>query len=266
MEATTADFTTIKVKTENRIATITLDHPPVNSLNKTLLADLDKALDQIAADKDVRVVVITGSGSHAFCAGADLKEFEGIGPEGAEEMLKFGQSVFNKIASLPQPVIAAVNSLTLGGGNELALSCDMRIASDRARFGQPEVWIGLLPAWGGTQRMTQLLGPAKAKELILTGQMVNAQEAYRIGLINKVVPDGEEVRAAIDIARMIIAKSAPLAVAASKRAINKAMESSSLEEGLTYERKEALKLAGSKDLVEGITAFVEKRQPEFKGE
>lgn len=260
------EYQYLKIKKENKIATVTLDHPPVNALSRGLVEDLDKMADELANDKESRVVIITGAGNYAFCAGADLKEFEDVGPDKATDLVRMGQQVFEKISNLPQPVIAAINSLTLGGGNELSMACDIRIASDRARFGQPEVWIGLIPAWGGTTRMARLLGPAKAKELILTGQMVNAQEAYRIGLVNKIVPDGEEVRAAIDIARMIIAKAAPLAVASAKRAINKGLQEPTMAKAFETEVEEVGKLAGTKDLVEGITAFIEKRQPDFKGE
>jgi enoyl-CoA hydratase/carnithine racemase len=141
----------------------------------------------------------------------------------------------------------------------------MRISSDRARFGQPEVWLGLIPAWGGSTRLSRLVGPAKAKELVFTGQMVNAQEAYRIGLVNKIVPDGEEVRAAIDIGRQIVTKGAPLAIQEAKKAINASLDAASVAEGLKVEVKGAQRLAKSEDLVEGITAFVEKRQAKFKG-
>lgn len=260
------EYKYLKIKKENKIATVTLDNPPVNALSLGLLDDIQAMTEELAADKETRVVIITGNGNYAFCAGADLKEFENVGADGAADLIKKGQSVFNSVANLPQPVIAAINSLTLGGGNELAMACDMRVASDRARFGQPEVWIGLIPAWGGTVRMSRLLGPAKAKELILTGQMINSQEAYRIGLVNKIVPDGEEVRAAIDIARMIIAKAAPLAVAAAKRSINQTLQEPNIEKAFGIEVDNAASLAGTKDLIEGITAFVEKRQPDFKGE
>lgn len=259
------EYQYLNVKKEKGIATVTLDHPPVNALNMKMLDDLNALADDLEQDKETRVVILTGSGTHAFCAGADLKEFEGLDPGKATEVVKKGQDTFQRLTDLPQPVIAAVNSLTLGGGNELSMACDMRIASDRARFGQPEVWIGLIPAWGGTARMTRLVGPAKAKELILTGQMINAQEAFRIGLVNKVVPDGEEVRAATDIARMIIAKSAPLAARAAKRTVNKALESAELKDAFGAEQEAAAQLAGTKDLVEGIKAFTEKRQPEFQG-
>ncbi len=260
-----SDYEFIKVKKENKICTITLDHAPVNSISQGMLADLAKACDDLTNDKETRAVILTGAGTHAFCAGADLKEFESVNPQTAGELVKNGQDTFQKIADLPQPVIAAINGLTLGGGCEMSMACDIRVASDRARFGQPEVWIGLIPAWGGTQRMTRLLGAAKAKELILTGQMINAQEAYRIGLVNKVVPDGEEVRAAIDIARMIIAKSAPLAVTAAKKAINDGLDAPTLADGFKVELEAAASVATSEDLVEGITAFIEKRQPDFQG-
>lgn len=260
------EYQYLKVKKENKIATVTLDHPPVNALNLKMVEEFDALAADLENDKETRAVILTGSGTNAFCAGADLKEFEGLNPEEATKVVEKGQNAFERLSNVPQPVIAAINSLTLGGGNELAMACDLRVASDRARFGQPEVWIGLIPAWGGTVRMSRLIGPAKAKELILTGQMVNAQEAFRIGLVNKVVPDGEELRAATDIARMIIAKSAPLAVRNAKRTINQVLQVSSMKEAFGVEREAVAEVAGSKDLVEGITAFSEKRQPEFKGE
>jgi enoyl-CoA hydratase len=253
-----------KIKIENQIAVVTLDSPPVNALSPDLLNELKTTFEGLATNKEVGAVVITGSGNHAFCAGADLKALSEVGPDGAADLIRLGQATFNAIEDCPKPVIAAINNLALGGGCELSMACDIRISSDRARFGQPEAWIGLIPAWGGSTRLPKLVGPSKAKELIFTGQMVNAQEAQRIGLVDKIVPDGEEVRAAIDIARMINRKSAPLAVAAAKRVIN-ANLGLGREEALANEVAAAAELSATEDLVEGITAFIEKRQPEFKG-
>jgi enoyl-CoA hydratase len=255
----------LKVKIENKTALVTLDHPPVNALSPAVLKEIKATFDELSKNDEVRAVVLTGAGNHAFCAGADLKEFAGIDPAQAQEIVKLGHSAMNAVEDCRKPVIAAVNNLALGGGCELALAADIRISSDRARYGQPEVWIGLLPAWGGSTRLPRLVGAAKAKELIFTGQMINAQEAQRIGLVNKIVPDGEEVRAAIDIARAIIHKGAPLAVYESKATINKGLRAASRDEALKGEAEAAARLAGSEDLVEGITAFIEKRSPEFKG-
>lgn len=254
----------VKTKIENKTAVVTLDSPPVNALSPDLLKELKAAFEGFATDDDVGAIVLTGNGNHAFCAGADLKALSEVGPDGAADLIALGQATFNAIEDCPKPVIAAINNLALGGGCELAMACDIRISSDRARYGQPEVWIGLIPAWGGSTRLPKLVGPSKAKELIFTGQMINAQEAQRTGLVDKIVPDGEEVRAAIDIARMINRKSAPLAVQHAKRVIN-ANLGADRTTALKNEIEAAAALAQTEDLVEGITAFIEKRQPEFKG-
>ncbi len=259
----------LNVKTENNTAIITLDNAPVNSLNPQMLDEIKATMEELAGSNDVRAIIITGAGNHAFCAGADLKTFQDFDPqnpkEEAEALVAKGHAAFNAIEDCPKPVIAAINNLALGGGCELSMSCDIRISSDRARFGQPEVWLGLLPAWGGCTRLPQIVGAAKAKELIFTGQMINAQEAQRIGLVNKIVPDGEELRAAIDIARMIIRKSAPLAVAESKAAVNFGLRADTRDASLANELAAAGKLSTTEDLVEGLTAFVEKRPAEFAG-
>ena len=254
----------IKLRFDNGIAIITLDNPPVNVLGPKVLEELGKAIDQITNEASARGVVITATGANAFCAGADVKSFALMGSEKVPEIIKLGHKIFNRIEELDLPVIAAINGLALGGGCELTLACDMRVSSDRARFSQPEVTLGLIPGWGGTQRLSRLVGPAKAKEMIFTGQMINAQEALRIGLANKVVPDGEELKTATDILRIIIAKASPLAVKVAKKTINQGIQKP-LSEGLEIEIKAVEELSSSEDLKEGIQAFIQKRPARFQG-
>ena len=255
----------VKLRIEEGIAVITLDNPPVNVLNPRVLDELEANVDKVAVDSSVKGVVLTAAGANAFCAGADVKIFAFLGPEKIPEIIRLGHKIFSKIESLDRPVIAAINGLALGGGCELTLVCDIRVSSDRARFSQPEVTLGLIPAWGGTQRLARLVGPAKAKEMIFTGQMITAQEALRIGLVNKVVPDGEELRAAMDILRVIIAKASPLAVTIAKRVINQGTQSKSLSEAMEIEIKGVEELVASEDLREGVQAFVQKRPARFQG-
>jgi enoyl-CoA hydratase/carnithine racemase len=255
----------VRFSREDGVAILTLDNPPLNLLTLGLLNQLKEYLSQAGEDDAVKGVVIVGAGNYAFSAGADLREIASKGVEGALEIIRMGHSVFNSIEDLPKPVVAAINGLCLGGGLELALACDMRVCSERARFQAPEVTIGLIPAWGGTQRLARLVGSAKAKEMIFTGMQISAQEASRIGLVNRVVPDGEELRAAADIVRLIGVRSAPLAVRAAKRAINLGLQRSTREEALEVEAEALLSIASSEDLREGIQALLEKRPPNFKG-
>jgi enoyl-CoA hydratase len=255
----------VKSKKEESAIVLTLENPPVNALSLALLEELVANVKESNEDPAVRGIVITGAGNNAFCAGADVKMMQGLQPSDAERIVRAGHEAFNSIENSTKPVIAAVNGLALGGGNELAMSCDLRYVSDRARFGQPEVNLGLIPAWGGTQRLTRLVGRAKSKELIFSGQIINAQEALRIGLVNKIVPDGEELRASIDYIRMLASKTSPLAVAQAKFAINKGIQKASLDEGLDYELQAVKTLATSHDLQEGIEAFLSKRPPKFTG-
>jgi enoyl-CoA hydratase/carnithine racemase len=255
----------VRLRIEEGIAVITLDNPPVNVLSPKVLEDLEANVDKVVADSSVKGVVLTAAGTNAFSAGADVKAFASLGPERIPEMIRLGHKIFGKIENLDRPVIAAINGLALGGGCEMTLACDIRVSSDRARFSQPEVTLGLIPGWGGTQRLARLVGPARAKEMIFTGQMINAQEALRIGLVNKVVPDGEELRAAMDILRVIIAKASPLAVKIAKKVINQGMQSKSLSEAIEMEIKGVEELAASEDLKEGIQAFVQKRPAKFQG-
>lgn len=258
-------FEFVKVRAEEQIAVITLDNPPVNALNLKVLGELEEAVGEAEKNPEIRGVIITGAGTNAFCAGADVKMIHQAKPEEAASIVREGQRVFNRVENLSKVVVAAINGLTLGGGCELAMACDIRIASDRARFGQPEVALGLIPAWGGTQRLPRIVGKGKAKELIFTGQIISAQEAYRIGLVNKIVPDGEELRASIDMLRLIGTKVAPLAVRAAKKAINEGLTKPSLEEALKVEVEALIEVAKTEDLREGLEAFLQKRPPKYQG-
>ncbi len=253
----------VKTTCEDRIAIITIDHAPVNALNNTVLDELTGAVDEIVADPNVKAAIITGAGQMAFVAGADINEFTKLTtPESAREFIAKGQSTFNKIENSPKPFIAAINGVALGGGMELALACHMRIAGDRVRLGQPEINLGIIPGWGGTQRLTRIVGPAKASELILTGDTFTAQEAYRLNLVNKVVPGGEVLKTAKDLAKKIVSKGA-VAIAAAMDAISKARDAE-LNAGLAVEAGNVVKLVSTEDAKEGITAFLTKRQPVFK--
>ena len=255
--------TNVKVAVEDRLAIVTIDHRPVNALDRQTVQELGQAIDAIAADTTIKVVIITGGGSLAFVAGADIKDVSQLGSiEAAKEMARLGQSVFLKLQRLTKPVIAAINGVCLGGGLELAMSCHLRISGDRVRFGQPEVNLGIIPGWGGTQRLPRLIGKAKATEWILTGDVVMAQEAYRLGLVNQVVPQDQVLKAAKDLARKIASKGG-VAVTQALRAIEDGLDLS-LEDGLAKEAEVFGQVAQSEDSKEGVKAFLEKRQPQFK--
>ena len=257
----------IRTQVEDKIAVVTVDHPPVNSFNKQVVTELGEAIDQMLADDGVKAIIITGGGTNAFIAGADIPEIKALleQPEetqAAAEFLQRGQQLFLKIERATKPIIAAINGFCLGGGLELAMACHMRICSDRARLGQPEINLGIIPGWGGTQRLARLTNKGKAIELILTGDMITAQEAYRIGLVNKVVPAGAVLKEARDLARKIVSKS-KFPVAAALRAITEGLETT-IEEGLKIEAEQFVGLAATEDIREGINAFLEKRQPKFQ--
>ncbi len=258
-----AEYTNVKVSLEDRVAVLTIDHPPANAFNRQTLDDLEAAFDEAVANDQVKVIVITGAGQFAFVAGADIKEIVVVGqdPEQLRAFMLKGQALFNKIECSPKPVIAAINAVALGGGMELSMACHIRIMADRARIGQPETNLGIIPGWGGTQRLPRLVGPAKAIELILTGDMINAQEAYRLGLANKVVPAGQVLQEAKGLAKKIAGKSA-----LTNRAVLGAVVNGlrmPIDEGLRVELEQIGQLFGSNDAREGLTAFVEKRQPKF---
>ena len=257
------EYQYVKVSIEERIAILTIDHPPANSFDSKTVLDLNAAFDEVSANPEVKAIIITGAGQFAFVAGADINEINSLkGHDDAKPVVLKGQELFSKIEASPKPVIAAINAICLGGGNELAMSCHMRIASDRARFGQPEISLGIIPGWGGTQRLPRYIGKGKAFELLLTGDMLTAQEAKSIGLVNKVVPAGDVVKEAKGLAKKIVSKSA-LPLAAIIDAVNKGMEMD-LKDGLLYEAEHFAKLCETHDMREGVGAFLQKRQAKFE--
>jgi enoyl-CoA hydratase len=254
------------VKTENKdgILIITVDRPKVlNALNAQTVEEIGQAFDAARDDASVKAVILTGGGEKAFVAGADISELARMTPITGKAVAEKGQRVFRAIERFPKPVIAAVNGFALGGGCELALACHIRIASDKAQMGLPEVSLGIIPGYGGTQRMARLLGKGKALELILTGDRIKADEAERIGLVNKVVPAEELMTVAEEMARTIV-KRGPLAVSAAIEAVMSGSEMP-FDEGQLLEATLFGLLASTADMKEGMAAFLEKRQAEFTG-
>jgi enoyl-CoA hydratase/carnithine racemase len=246
------------------IAYVTINRPKVlNALNTPTWTDLKAAFEEAKADASVRGVILTGAGDKAFIAGADISELAHVDAYDAEESSRFGQKVLDHIENLGKPVIAAVNGFALGGGCETAMACTMRIAAEHAKFGQPEVKLGLLPGGGGTQRLPRLVGKGRALQLILTGETISAQEAYRIGLVNEVVPAASLIDRAETILKQIAA-NAPIAVKFSLEAANRGLDSSQ-SEGLVLEASYFGICAATEDKKEGTSAFLEKRVPQFRG-
>ncbi len=259
-----AGFENILFEKKNAIAYVTINRPKVlNALNMATMEELRSAFTAIKGDKEVRVAILTGAGEKAFIAGADINELAKHNPIEAKEYTHSGQSVLDLIENLGKPVIACVNGFALGGGCELAMACTMRLASDNAKFGQPEVKLGIIPGYGGTQRLPRLVGKGIAMQLVLAGEMITAQEAHRIGLVNEVVPQGELLARAAAIAQKIVA-NAPLAVQYAMEAVNRGMEMT-LAEGLYLEATLFGVCCATEDKNEGTKAFLEKRQAQFKG-
>jgi len=253
----------VQVDREDRLAVVTINRPPVNALNQEVLDELEKAFDRLSEDNMVGVVIITGGGEKAFVAGADIGEFPKLNRENGEKLSRRGQLVFQKVADFPAPVIAAVNGFALGGGLELALACDIRVVADNAKVGLPEVTLGIFPGYGGTQRLPRLISAGKAKELIFTGEMIGAEEAYRIGIADHHTAAGEALDRAKEIAGKIL-KAGPIGVRMAKEAVNKGLDQS-LEEGQKKEASYFGDLCDTEDQKEGALAFLEKRKPQFKG-
>ena len=245
------------------ILTVTISRPKaLNALNTSTLKELDHAIGEAEANKEAKVLIITGSGEKAFVAGADIAQMSELSTLAGREMTMLGQKVFSRVEEIAKPVIAAVNGYALGGGNELAMSCDFRIAAENAKFGQPEVNLGIIPGFGGTQRLPRLVGRGMAKYLIMTGEMIDAAEALRIGLVDKVVPQAELMNCVRTIARLMM-KKAPVAVRIAKHAINHGLDMD-LASGIFYEAEAYTTAFSTSDRVEGMKAFLAKREAVFE--
>jgi len=244
------------------IAIVTISNPPKNVLTIPLIEAFETVVEDLEKKEGIKAIVITGSGP-IFIAGADIKVIASIkSPEAGEALARRGQALFNKIEQMQKVVIAAINGYCLGGGMELAMACHLRILGDRVRMGQPEINLGIIPGFGGTQRLPRIVGQAKAIELILSGDMINAEEAKRIGLANKVVPEGEVLKQALGLAKKIASKSRS-AIEAIMKAIEEGMNEP-LSIGLGREAQLFGQICQTEDMREGITAFLEKRQPKFQ--
>jgi enoyl-CoA hydratase len=256
-----SEYQYILVERDERVGIVTLNRPEqLNALNFQLVRELGDALEALDRDETIGCIVITGAGEKAFAAGADIKEMADKSPV---EMMIGGFEAWEHLRHIRTPLIAAVNGYALGGGCELALHCDMIVASENARFGQPEIAIGIIPGAGGTQRLARTLGKYRTMEMVLTGAQVSAQELANHGLVNRVVPKGEHLTEAIKLAKTVAAQ-APIAVRLAKEAVQAAFETS-LEEGLEIERKNFFLLFSTEDMREGMRAFIEKRKAQFKG-
>ena len=256
------NFESIIYKKEGNVGIISINRPKaLNALNSNVLTELNQCVDLVQADKDVYVLILTGEGK-AFVAGADIAEMSNKTPEEAKTFAKLGMDLFRKIEELKIPTIGLINGFALGGGCELAMSCDIRFASEKAKFGQPEVGLGITPGFGGTQRLPRLVGLAKAKELIFTGDMIDAQEALRIGLVNKVTTVEELMNEGLALAEKIASKG-QIAVRYSKEAINTGMQTD-IDTAMDIEANLFGLCFANPDQKEGMDAFLEKRNPEFK--
>jgi enoyl-CoA hydratase/carnithine racemase len=255
----------VELRKEDQVAVLTINNPPVNALNSRVMAELLQNLEKLAGDDGVRVLIVTGAGDRAFVAGADIKEFPGLfkGRAGlAGQFALAGHKMFNALDNFPRPTIAAVNGLALGGGCELALACDLRVAADTAQFGLPEIKLGLFPGGGGTQRLPRLIGEARAKEFMYLGDPISAGEALQIGLINRVVPAGQLVEETMKLAGKLATRPG-VALNLIKQAVDRGVQVS-LEEGLKIEADLFDRVFLTEDVKEGVNAFIEKRKAEFK--
>jgi enoyl-CoA hydratase len=256
-------FETITLERDGAVAVLTINRPDKrNALNSAVRAEIIHALDEVRDDDGVRVLVFTGAGEKAFIAGADINEFAQRTPLEQRQAMT-GRRVFNEIAAFPKPTLAMINGFALGGGCELALACDIRLAADSARLGQPEINLGIIPGGGGTQRLPRVVGMGQAMRLVLSGELIDAQEALRIGLVDLVFPPAELREQTLHLATAMAARS-PVALQMAKAAIRAAAEMP-LDAGLAYETELFITCFASEDRREGVAAFLEKRSPEFRG-
>ncbi|HLC42112.1 MAG TPA: enoyl-CoA hydratase-related protein [Methylomirabilota bacterium] len=254
-------FQTIQVAREESVAIITMDRPPANAINRTLLEELDQAMAELERDDTVRSVIVVGAGDRIFCGGADLGE--GFGGGDVDQFVKFGNGVLNRIEQCSKPVIAALNGHATGGGCELAMACHLRLMKESARLGQTESNLGIIPGFGGTQRLPRLIGKTRAMEMLLLGTQIPAPEALALGLVNRLSKEGETLGDAKALARQL-AERAPIATRFILQCVNRGLNAT-LEEGLEIERKHFVDVVSTEDALEGIQAFFQKRKAEFKG-
>lgn len=255
-------YVQLEKKESDAIWIAAINNPPANVLSSQILDELDRCVDDFQQSASAKILILTGTGERAFCAGADINEIMSIeNPEMGAKLAQKGQKLCDRIEKCDKPIIAAVNALCLGGGNELILACHMRIASERAKFGQPEITIGIIPGFGGTQRLPRLIGSSRARKLILTGDTMAAAEAYGLGLIDEIVKPGLAVERSFEIAKRIIKNSQKM-VRLSQKAIREGL-ALSLDKGLEKELECFLEVCKSEDMKEGLRAFKEKRQPKY---
>jgi len=261
IENSAGDFV-IEKRENNTIWIFSINNPPANTLSVKILDDLAQSLDSFLMAAEAKVLILTGSGERAFCAGANINEIAAIkNPEQGVELARKGQRLCDKIENSDKPIIVAINGLCLGGGNELAMACHLRIASERAKFGQPEITIGIIPGFGGTQRLPKIIGASRARKMILTGDIISAQDAYEIGLVDEIVKEGMAVEKAVEVAKRILKNSFKM-VQLSQKAIRDGL-SLTLEQGLDRELKYFFEVCKSQDMKEGLAAFKEKRQAKY---
>jgi enoyl-CoA hydratase len=264
VEDTVSTYQNIKIERDGEVAILTIDRPKVlNALNDATIAELSRGFDELAADENVRAIILTGGGEKAFVAGADIAELAVCDVQGGMAKSRRGLDLLYKMEHLPKAIIAAINGFALGGGCEIAMACDIRIASDKAQLGQPEVVLGIIPGYGGTQRLPRLVGAGMAKKLLFTGDRVRADEALRIGLVEEVVPAAELLPHCIELARTIASRG-PLAIATVKKAVHFGLNVD-LDAGCEYEITHFGAICASEDQKEGCAAFLEKRKPNFVG-